>query len=456
MPEYDANWHHALLCEYLDKVAKGEIKKLMVFMPPQHGKSQLVSRHFPAYLLGKNPTLKIVGSSYSADLSTQFNRAVQRIIDSERYHDVFPKTRLNSSNVVTASKGTALRNADIFEVLDYFGFYKSVGVGGSLTGTPADVAIIDDPVKDAVQATSPIYQSRVLEWYEQVLDTRLHNESKIILTMTRWDKGDLAGRLLAKENDWEVLTLEGIRDRVEHPNDPRKVGEALWEKRHSLARLQEKKRKSERTFIALYQQRPDRTAKGLVFPEWSEISKTAFDVVNVDKIYGLDFGFSSDQLSFVEIKMHENNAYANEIIYETGLTNNDLIQRLTGLGISKTDYIYGDNASPDRIAEVRRAGFNIHPCVKGADSIIAGILKINEFNLYVTKNSVNLQSELYTYRYKEDANGEPLPSVFGGKDHAIDAMRYAIYTHTHNTPQKTTVSNTKKTNVENKNRRYRV
>lgn len=453
MHSYEANWHHKLLCEYLDQVVNGQVKKLMVFMPPQHGKSQLVSRHFPAYLLGKNPSLKIVGSSYSADLSTQFNRAVQRIIDSELYADVFPKTRLNSSNVVTASKGTALRNADIFETLEYFGFYKSVGVGGSLTGTPADIAIIDDPVKDAVQATSPIYQSRVLEWYEQVLETRLHNDSKIILTMTRWDKGDLAGRLLAKEDDWEVLTLEGLKERIMHPKDPRRLGEALWEKKHSFSRLESKRKKSERTFIALYQQRPDRTAKGLVFPLWETITESDFTSNKIEPIYGLDFGFSSDQLVLTEVKLDTSNIYCKELIYETGLTNSDLAKRLNALGINKNSIIYADSASPDRIAELNRYGYNVHPCIKGKDSIIAGILKINEYSLYISEKSVNLQNELLEYRYKEDVNGEPLPSVFGGKDHAIDSLRYAVFTHTTNKPQSIIVSS--KTNAKSKNTRRR-
>ena len=123
---------------------------MMVFMPPQHGKSELTSRRLPAYLLGINPKLKIVGCSYSADLSRSFNRDVQRIMDDECYIDVFPNSRLNSSNIRTSAKGNYLRNADIFEIVENVGFYKSVGVGGSLTGTPVDIGIIDDPVKDVV------------------------------------------------------------------------------------------------------------------------------------------------------------------------------------------------------------------------------------------------------------------------------------------------------------------
>ncbi len=141
-PDYQTNWHHELLAQHLQRFVNGEIKKLMVFMPPQHGKSELTSRRLPAYLLGKNPKLKIVGCSYSSDLAKSFNRDVQRIIDEKEYQQVFPNTKLNQTNVKTIS-GSYLRNSDMFETVGFRGFYKSVGVGGSLTGTTVDIAIID-------------------------------------------------------------------------------------------------------------------------------------------------------------------------------------------------------------------------------------------------------------------------------------------------------------------------
>lgn len=121
---YQANWHHVLLCKYLDDFVSGKIKRLMVFMPPQHGKSELVSRNLPAFILGKNPRTKIVLASYSSDLASSFNRDCQRIIDSETYKDVFPETKLNSSNIVTVAKGNWLRNSDIFETVGYGGFLR--------------------------------------------------------------------------------------------------------------------------------------------------------------------------------------------------------------------------------------------------------------------------------------------------------------------------------------------
>lgn len=181
--DYIFNWHHKVLCAKLEGFAHRQIKKLMVFMPPQHGKSQLCTRHFPAYLLGIHPTSKICVCSYSATLAQSFNRDIQRIIDDNPYHDVFPKTLLNQSNVTTDAHGAYLRNADIFETLNYRGFVKTVGVGGSLTGTPIDVGIIDDPFKDREEAMSIRIRDKVWSWYTDVFKTRLHNDSQELLIM---------------------------------------------------------------------------------------------------------------------------------------------------------------------------------------------------------------------------------------------------------------------------------
>jgi hypothetical protein len=228
----------------------------MVFMPPQHGKSELTSRRLPAYMLGINPLLKIVGCSYSSDLATSFNRDVQRIIDDTTYN-VFPKTKINSKHIKNDSKGNYLRNSDMFETIEYRGFYKSVGVGGSLTGTSVDVAIIDDPVKDAVEGNSVTDQNRKWEWYTNVLLTRLHNDSQQLITMTRWHKNDLCGKILQKMPDgWEVLRLEAIKQTTTHEQDPREYGGALWPDRHSKEKILAIAKANPRTFNALYQGDP--------------------------------------------------------------------------------------------------------------------------------------------------------------------------------------------------------
>lgn len=259
---YERQWYHGLIADRCQALIEGRIRNLMIFVPPQHGKSEILSRNFPAWALGRNPDLKIVGCSYSSDLARQFSRSIQRIMDSSEYQRIFPGTRLSGGSGGGLTRGF-LRNVDMFEIVGRRGFYKAQGVGGSLTGTPVDISIIDDPVKDALEAYSVTYRERVWEWYTSVLLTRLHNESRQLFIMTRWHEDDLAGRILAREGDkWEVVSIPAIRERPDDGNDwdPRGVGEALWPQRHSLERLLEAQRRSPRVFTALYQQHP--TAEG--------------------------------------------------------------------------------------------------------------------------------------------------------------------------------------------------
>lgn len=266
-PRYRLEWFHRVIADNCQALFEGRIKNLMVFMPPQHGKSEIISRTFPAWALGCNPDCKIVGCSYAADLAQQFSRAIQRTLDSEEYAEVFPDTSITG---IRGRRQGYLRNVDVFEVVDHKGFYKAVGVGGSLTGTPVDIAIIDDPVKDAAEAMSTTYRQRVWDWYNSVLTTRLHNKSRQLFIMTRWHEDDLAGRILAAEpQEWKVISIPAI---CEVENDGglshRHIGEALWEERHSIEKLIKQQERSARMFSALYQQHPTIEGGNIVKRDW--------------------------------------------------------------------------------------------------------------------------------------------------------------------------------------------
>jgi hypothetical protein len=434
-PDYQTNWHHELLANYLQQFAEGKIKKMLVFMPPQHGKSEQVSRRLPAYLLGKNPKLKIIGCSYSSDLATSFNRDVQRIIDDEQYAKVFPDTALNGSNVRTSSKGSYLRNADIFEVVEHKGFYKSVGVSGSLTGTPADIGIIDDPVKDAVEADSITYRARAWDWFTNVFLTRMHNDSQILVTQTRWHEDDLSGRILSKmnkNNDWVVLSLPAIKGNAQTvKEDKRKEGDALWASKHSLERLLEIKDSNPKAFHSLYQQDPKPFSGGLVFPAfkigWKEDCKI--------RAYGLDFGYSPDPLALVEIGIEGNNLYLKQLIYETKLDTEQIVSRVYQ-NVDRGVKVLCDHRS-DLIQSLFKKGINAHQAKKGKDSIDAGVKSMQKFNIFVEEGSKDLIKELKYYRYLEDKDGNPI----GGKysetmNHALDACRYAVIDKTYSKESK--------------------
>jgi hypothetical protein len=275
--DYIINWHHALLGSYLDRFIAGEIKRLMVFMPPQHGKTQLVSRFLPTFLLGKNKNNKVIVGSYSSDLSDSFNRDCQNIMEGEAYQEIFPNTYLTKSY----SK-IWLRNSHVFQPVDSDGFFRAAGVGGPLTGHPADFAIIDDPVKDRMEASSPAYQVRNWNWYNDVLFTRIHNNTGILLTQTRWDENDLSGLLIksmeaGRGEKWVIIKMPGIKEDNLNPEDPREIGEALWPGRHSLERLQMIQKSNLRTFQSLYQQNPKPTETGGEFYKQFKIWRNVKD-----------------------------------------------------------------------------------------------------------------------------------------------------------------------------------
>lgn len=274
-PDYQANWHHLKLCEYLERWAFGDIDRLMVFMPPRNGKSELVSRRLPAYLFGKEPNASIIACSYGSDLASRMNRDVQRIIDSPEYHALFPGTTLNGSNVRTVATGSYLRNSDIFEIVGHKGVYKSSGVGGAITGMGMKYGIIDDPYKNRQDANSETIRAGIWDWYVSTFYTRLEKGGKILITLTRWHEDDLAGKLLriAKEDpsadQWTVLEFPAIAEGELHPEDPRQEGEALWDWKYPLKELNKiKATVGSYEWNALFQQRPAPSEGSLFNRSW--------------------------------------------------------------------------------------------------------------------------------------------------------------------------------------------
>lgn len=427
-PDYHFNWHHESICEKLQRFARGEIKKLMLFVPPQHGKSELATRRFPAYLLGLNPDRKIAICSYSATMASSFNRDIQRIIEDRPYNDVFPDTTLNENSAINPSKNTYLRNSEIFEVVGHSGFVKTVGVGGSLTGTPVDVGIIDDPFKDREEAMSETIREKVYNWYTDVFCTRLDNNSQQLLIMTRWHQDDLAGRILMTDNDWEVIIYQAIKER-DIAGDPRQFGQALWPEKHSLDRLEKIKLDTPITFNSLYQQEPKANKETLIFPEFTEVDA----MPGYGQHYGIDFGFPT---AIVEVQWHNQSLYLNEILYETtNPTNREILMTLDKKGINLSRPFVCDSAEPRSIKDLsdgvkvdgRFLKLNAIPAIKGPDSITFGLSKMQECKIFVTRWSHNIKRELLNYSYLTH-NGKKTDQPIDAYNHAIDAARYSYVT----------------------------
>lgn len=270
MPTFEPNWFHRAYYGYLNAFARGEIKKLAIFVPPQHGKSEGSTRRLPAYLLGKDPNLKVAIVSYSSTKSRKFNREIQRIISSAEYAEVFPETKLNSSNIVSVA-GEWLRNSEEFEIVDYRGSLKAVGVGGPLTGDPVDVLIMDDLYKDAMSAWSDTIRENVRDWYDTVATTRLHNDSRQLMVFTRWHHDDLGGTEATVENGWTVLKYPALKMSSASSYDPREQGEALWPEKHARAELERRQAKNPLVFSALYQQEPTPSTGTIFNEQWFTI-----------------------------------------------------------------------------------------------------------------------------------------------------------------------------------------
>lgn len=256
---------------------------------PTHN-SEGSSRKLPAFMLGLNPDKKICIGSYAATIARDFNRDVQRIIDTPSYRELFPETYLNGSNVVTMAN-TYLRNSDVIEMVGRKGSLRVVGRGGSLTSKTVDVSILDDVYKDYAEGNSPIVRAAAWKWYTTVVRTRLHNDSQELIVFTRWHDDDLIGRIeksgetiidvkcWADLEDvtpgaWVRINFEGLKTGEPTEIDPREPGAALWESRHSKQKLEAQKALDPVQFQCLYQGNPG-SAEGRLyqpFKTWVEKS----------------------------------------------------------------------------------------------------------------------------------------------------------------------------------------
>lgn len=267
--------HCERLASVLDRVERGELKRVMIWMPPQNGKSELTSRHFPAHLLYKNPLRRIILVSYAADMAFRLARDAR-----DNYLATGRKLRDDASAVhdwLTEEKGGML----------------SAGMGGPITGSGGDVQIIDDPIKNAEEAYSLTVQESQWEWYKTTFYTRRRPEAAIIIIMTRWVDNDLCGRLLAQEaelckngssetQNWHIVSFsaEMLEDKLDLPPsctvepDWRQIGEPLCPDRYSSIDLsQTKTAVGDEAWWAMYQQRPLRSGGNLWKVDWF----TAFD-----------------------------------------------------------------------------------------------------------------------------------------------------------------------------------
>ena len=282
--DYDDGWiHHKIADElerFLEQVRNGEEPRLMLFVPPRHGKSLMASDYFPSWALGKYPDLELISASYSSSLPINFSRRIKDRIGTASYKALFPTVQLHKSSQNVEHWKTSAE-----------GGYLAAGVGGGITGHGAHVFIIDDPIKDAEEADSETVRENVWSWWSSVASTRVAPGGGVLIIQTRWHDDDLSGKLIQQmqeslEDDdvpeeeiekWRILSFPAIAENdewelpdgtvIEHiPSDIqihegarvlRNKGEALHESRWPLRFLKKKRRSMlKRHWAALYQQNP--------------------------------------------------------------------------------------------------------------------------------------------------------------------------------------------------------
>lgn len=250
MDGYRVGAHHHLLCEKLEAVERGEIKRLLITMPPRHGKSELASKRFPAWFIGRNPDKQIITVSYSASLANDFGRSVRNIIKDRSFKNIFPDVELASDSQAKDNWHT-----------NKGGVYVAAGMtGGGITGKGAHLAIVDDPIKNREEANSEVIREKIWAAYKSDLYTRLMSGGAIIVIQTRWHVDDLMGRLLEQMESgygdhWEQVHLPAIA--LDDDILGRSPGDALWPHDFNITTLKQIEIAiGEMDFQSLYQGSP--------------------------------------------------------------------------------------------------------------------------------------------------------------------------------------------------------
>lgn len=251
--------HVRLLASKLEAIERGELTRLIVAMPPRHGKSEMVSLKFPPWYVGRQPKRRVILASYADDLARGFSRSGRDLL-AEYGRQLFG---------VSVSPSSAAANR--WNLHGYRGGMMSAGVGGSITGKGADLFVIDDPFKDRQEADSETIRAHRWSWFQEVARTRLEPGAAMVVMATRWHEDDISGRLIDAnskgEQNWEVLNLPAVAG----AGDPlgRAPGQALWPERYDEGSLAELKTAvGTRGWLALYQQQPTSASGNIFKRDW--------------------------------------------------------------------------------------------------------------------------------------------------------------------------------------------
>ena len=265
-PDYEPNWHHRRIArelEHVEAFGDRDYKILIITVPPRHGKSQQCSIDFPAWYVGRNPDGEIIAASYAAALAQDFGSKTRNKIASEEYSTIFPAIALNEDEKARGRWSVSEHGKNVG------GAYVAVGVGGPITGRGADIAIVDDPIKNRKDAESEIVRESVWGWFTSTLFTRLSPHGVVVIILTRWHQDDLAGRILSDEKLAAMTKLVKLPAIANVDGPSRKKGEPLWPSRYSAEALDKiKSTVGPYDWASLYQCSPVTNESQEFKPEW--------------------------------------------------------------------------------------------------------------------------------------------------------------------------------------------
>lgn len=288
-PRYKAGWVHHDICRRLEKfsqdVEEGRSPRLMILMPPRHGKSQIASKLYPAWHLGHYPYHEIIACSYNVSLALDFSREVRGVVRSDRFGNLFPKAKIDPD----------FQGAEAWKLLSPTGVgaggYIAAGIGGPINGKGAHVLIIDDPIKNAEEADSPEHRNKIDDWYKSTAYTRLAPGAGVLIIQTWWHDDDLAGRRMAEmkadaeADQFEIVKYPAI---AEEDEEYRVKGDPLHAARYDIPALEKIKKTlggdRGRFWAALYQQNPI-PADGAFFNKEMLVYRTEGVSVNLCHVY---------------------------------------------------------------------------------------------------------------------------------------------------------------------------
>jgi len=375
-PNFVTPKHLRLIAEKLEKVEKGELKRLIISMPPRFGKSYLVSQMFLAWLLGKNPRREIILTSYNDEKAKEYTSWVRDTCKDTRYASIFPDFCMNETKQAAGEWRTSKGGKVI-----------AAGLKGGITGYGANFFIIDDPVKDMNEALSDVVQDKIWNRFRADIRTRLYPNAAIIVVMTRWVSNDLVGRLIENEGlvkdggKWDMLALPMLSEK----------GKPLWPEVYNMEEIQDIRGSlGEKLFQALYQQTPVDTIGGVfddpIFREPPE---------KMTKIGYCDPAFGGDCDTSLATGGTDDTSEGRKIFITGGYSwqgeidkSYDMIERIYKK--EKLDKLWVEGNQAQRIMryELQKRGLNVGIVVncKNKHFRVMNNVKLNWHHIYFSKN----------------------------------------------------------------------